>query len=70
MNARLFNYIAFAYKIHDTSQYQPLMAQLPKWAQTEQFDIEARAEDDPTTDQVRLMMQSLPRGPIQAGDAH
>jgi uncharacterized protein (TIGR03435 family) len=58
-NARLFNYIAFAYKIVDTSQYQPLMAHLPKWAQTDQFDIEARAEGNPTKDQMRLMMQSL-----------
>jgi uncharacterized protein (TIGR03435 family) len=58
-NARLFNYIGFAYKILDTSQYRPLMAHLPKWAQTEQFDIEARAEGNPTTDQLRLMMQSL-----------
>ena len=58
-NARLFNYIGFAYKILDTSQYQPLVAHLPKWAQTDQFDIEARAEGNPTKDQVRLMMQSL-----------
>ena len=58
-NAHLFNYIGFAYKILDTSQYLPLMAHLPKWAQTDQFDIEARAEGNPTTDQMRLMMQSL-----------
>jgi uncharacterized protein (TIGR03435 family) len=58
-NVHLFNYIGFAYKILDTSQYLPLMAHLPKWAQTDQFDIEARAEGSPTTDQFRLMMQSL-----------
>ena len=58
-NARLLNYIAFAYKILDTSQYQPLMAHLPRWAETDQFDIEARAEGNPTKDQLRLMMQSL-----------
>ncbi len=58
-NAVLLNYIVFAYKILDTSQYPSLMAQLPKWARTDQFDIEARAEGSPTTDQMRLMMQSL-----------
>jgi uncharacterized protein (TIGR03435 family) len=58
-NAPLFNYIAFAYKISDFSQYQTLMEHLPAWAQSERFDIEARADGNPTTDQIRLMMQSL-----------
>ncbi len=31
----------------------------PKWIQTEPYEIEARAEGNPTKDQMRLMMQSL-----------
>jgi len=58
-NSQLSSYIIFAYKIIDTSQYSSLTAQLPKWAQTDRFDIEARAEGNPTKDQMRLMMQSL-----------
>jgi uncharacterized protein (TIGR03435 family) len=58
-NVRLFGYILFAYKISDASQWPSLMEHLPKWAQTDQFDIEARAEGSPTKDQLRLMMQSL-----------
>jgi len=55
----LANYIAFAYKIEDAGQYPLLQAQLPKWAQTEQFHVEARPQGNPTKDQIRLMMQSL-----------
>jgi uncharacterized protein (TIGR03435 family) len=55
----LISYIAFAYKIQDPSQAPLLQAQLPKWAQTEQFIIEARPSDNPTKDQIRLMMQTL-----------
>jgi uncharacterized protein (TIGR03435 family) len=55
----LVNYIIFAYKIDDTSQYPLLNAQLPKWAQAERFHIEARAETNPSKDQIRLMIQSL-----------
>ncbi len=58
-NVPLIGYIVFAYKVVDASQWRPLMAQLPEWAQTTQFDIEARAERTPTRDQLRLMMQSL-----------
>lgn len=58
-NSQLSSYIIFAYKITDTSQYQSLTGQLPKWAQTDRFDVEARAEGNPTKDQMRLMMQSL-----------
>jgi len=56
---RLVEYILFAYKISDMSQYEALQAQLPKWAQTEQFYLEARAGTNPTKDQMRLMVQSL-----------
>jgi uncharacterized protein (TIGR03435 family) len=58
-NVPIFVYIVFAYKIVDASQYQALMAQLPRWAQTTQFDIEARSKGTPTRDQLRLMLQSL-----------
>jgi uncharacterized protein (TIGR03435 family) len=36
-----------------------MLSQLPKWVSTEFFEIEARAEGNPTKDQMRLMMQSL-----------
>jgi uncharacterized protein (TIGR03435 family) len=56
----LLGYIIFAYKIVDASQIPSLVNQLPKWAQTDEFDIQARAENhNPTKDQMRLMMQSL-----------
>ncbi len=55
----LINYIIFAYKITDSSQYPKLMKQLPKWAQTMSFDVEARADGNPTKDQLRVMMRAL-----------
>jgi hypothetical protein len=56
----LVGYIIFAYKIVDASQIPSLVNQLPNWAQTDEFDIQARAENhNPTKDQMRLMMQSL-----------
>jgi len=58
-NARLMMYLIFAYKITDTSQYDALAAQLPKWANADQFVIEARAAGNPSKNQYRLMMQSL-----------
>jgi uncharacterized protein (TIGR03435 family) len=59
-NGFLVAYIIFAYKIIDTSQYGSLANQLPKWAQTDKFNIQARTEKhNPTKDQMRLMMQSL-----------
>jgi len=58
-HASLINYIIFAYRITDSSQYPLLMAQLPKWAQTISFGIEARAEGSPTKDQMRAMMRAL-----------
>jgi uncharacterized protein (TIGR03435 family) len=59
MSGALANYIMFAYKLGDLSQYTLLNAQLPKWAQTQGFLIEARAPGNPTKDQVRLMIRSL-----------
>jgi bla regulator protein blaR1 len=57
-NLPLYTYMIFAYKISG-SQYQLLRPQLPGWATTERFDIQARASGNPTKDQMRLMMQSL-----------
>ena len=54
----LVNYILFAYKVIG-NQAQYLMPQLPDWAKTDRFDIQARAAGDPGKDQMRLMMQSL-----------
>jgi uncharacterized protein (TIGR03435 family) len=49
-------YIGFAYKL---TPYEIRSLQLPKWATTDRFDIQARADGNPTKDQMRLMMQSL-----------
>jgi uncharacterized protein (TIGR03435 family) len=48
----------FAYKIPEP-QGQAIQSQLPKWATTNRYDIEARASGNPTKNQVRLMMQAL-----------
>jgi uncharacterized protein (TIGR03435 family) len=57
-NYPLATYIAFAYRVQG-NQEQSLRSQLPDWALTEHFDIQARAEGNPTKDQMRLMMRSL-----------
>jgi len=36
-----------------------MLAPLPKWVTTDNFEIQAKAEGNPTKDQMRLMMQSL-----------
>jgi uncharacterized protein (TIGR03435 family) len=54
----LLTYIVFAYKIAN-SQAQYLPPQLPGWATSDRFDIQARVEGNPTKDQMRAMMQSL-----------
>ena len=51
-------YITFAYNL-TIDQLLHLQPQLPKLAITDRFDIEARAQGNPTRDQMRLMMQSL-----------
>ncbi len=50
-------YISFAYKL-ESFQFEPMRAQLPKWARDE-YVIDAKADGNPTKDQMRLMMQSL-----------
>jgi uncharacterized protein (TIGR03435 family) len=56
-NIVLAQYIAFAYKLTNR-QLQSVVSQVP-WVSEDRFDIEARAEGNPTKDQYRLMMQSL-----------
>jgi len=58
-NGLLTNYILFAYKIEDASEYPRIQAQLPKWAQSARFYLEARPDGSPTKDQLRLMVRSL-----------
>lgn len=57
-NFPLITYIFFAYKIMG-NQGQYLIAQLPKWVSEDRFDIQARAEGNPTKDEMRHMMRSL-----------
>jgi uncharacterized protein (TIGR03435 family) len=53
-------YITFAYKLTLTQeQIRAMLANLPKWVGTDRFSVQARAEGNPTKDQMRLMMQSL-----------
>ncbi len=56
-NIALVSYIAFAYKLTN-KQLQAVVTQVP-WAMEERFDIEARAEGNPTKDQHRSMMRSV-----------
>lgn len=60
-NFSLSTYISFAYKVSITpEQNQAILAHLPKWVAEDRFDIQAQASDDnPTKDQMRLMMQDL-----------
>jgi uncharacterized protein (TIGR03435 family) len=57
-NFPLQAFIDFAYKL-TPSQVQALRSQLPKWATTQRFDLQAHAPASTTKDQMRLMMQSL-----------
>jgi bla regulator protein BlaR1 len=52
--------IVFAYKLNLSSdQRQAMVAHLPKWIDTDRFQVDAKAAGEPTKDQMRLMMQSL-----------
>lgn len=54
------NYIQFAYKILLTpEERRAMLAKLPRWVETDRFDIEAAAPLHVTKDQYRLMMQAL-----------
>lgn len=48
-------YISFAFRLHFFNDISP---QLPKWA-NDNYVIDAKADGNPTKDQMRLMMQSL-----------
>ncbi len=50
-------YISFAYKV-EPFDFREMSAQLPKWA-NDDYAIDAKADGNPTKDQMRLMMQSL-----------
>jgi uncharacterized protein (TIGR03435 family) len=53
-------YIRFAYKLWPTpEQTDKMLAHLPKWVTTDNFVIDARAEGNPTKDQMGLMVRSL-----------
>jgi uncharacterized protein (TIGR03435 family) len=58
----VFTYIAFAYKLAG-NQIQFLQPQLPSWAMTDPFDVQARANPtdggNPGKDQMRMMMRGL-----------
>lgn len=57
-NWPLLQYMIFAFKL-TPSQVQSVLSQLPKWATTDRYDIQARVAGNPTKDQFRLMMQAL-----------
>ncbi len=57
-NMQLIEYIQFAFKV-TPNQAQALQAHLPSWVNSERFDIHARAEGEPTKDQMRLMVRSV-----------
>jgi uncharacterized protein (TIGR03435 family) len=57
----LVSYLFFAYKITG-DQTEAVLSQLPGWATTDRFDIEAKTDGNPAKDakdQMRLMVQSL-----------
>jgi bla regulator protein blaR1 len=54
----LSQYMAFAFKL-TPSEVQAVQSQLPKWANTNRYDIQARAWGNPSEDQFRLMVQAL-----------
>lgn len=51
-------YVQFAYRL-DALQVVALQKQLPDWALSARYDIEARAEGDPSKDDMRLMVRAL-----------
>lgn len=57
-NFSLAGYLNFAYKL-TRGQVRDLSSELPKWASADRWDVDARANGNPTKDQYRLMMQGL-----------
>ena len=59
-NTSLMNYMRFAFKdIKLAYRATPDLTGAPSWIRTDQYDIEAKTQGNPTKDQMRLMMQSL-----------
>jgi len=59
-NLTLFGYITFAWNLMPSSeQTDSMLAGAPKWVSTDNFEIEAVAQGNPTKDLMRLMVQSL-----------
>jgi bla regulator protein BlaR1 len=53
-------YVEFAYKPWPSQELrEAMLVHVPKWVSTHRYAINARAEGNPTKDQMRLMMQSL-----------
>jgi bla regulator protein blaR1 len=57
-NTPLAVYIFFAYKVQP-NQGPALGNQLPDWAHTKNYDIEAKVDGDPDKDDMRAMMRAL-----------
>jgi uncharacterized protein (TIGR03435 family) len=55
-NTSLAAYIYFAWQIQGN---QAQLLQLPAWVKSEEFDIQARAQGNPTKSEMRLMMREL-----------
>jgi uncharacterized protein (TIGR03435 family) len=53
-NQPLITYVRFAYRLGPND-----LLDLPRWVYNERFDIEARANSEPTKDQMRSMMRAL-----------
>jgi uncharacterized protein (TIGR03435 family) len=54
----LETFISFAYKLN-AAELRTAEAHWPAWVRSDRFTIMARAEGNPSKDQMRLMMQSL-----------
>jgi uncharacterized protein (TIGR03435 family) len=54
----LTTYITFAYKLRPSPEQHQVLTHLPESVRKD-YEIEARAEGNPSKDQMRLMMQSL-----------
>lgn len=59
MTAPVLLYIVFAYDIKELSDVSGAMDKLPEWTKSRRFTIVARADGDPTLDQLREMMRTL-----------
>src|ERR1700691_5074840 len=61
--------INFAYDLRSSQMRRSAREALPKWAQDDPFTIEARAEGNPSRDDLREMVRSLLKERFQL-DAH